>query len=204
MKKAKVMVAVPCMDYIHYLTAISLGGLPNATDAEVHLRYKSGSLVYIARNAFCEEAVNGGFTHLLFIDSDMVFPPKTLQYLLNHDKDIATAVCYARSGNHEPQVYTEMKPATETENFHYVRAENVDGVFPIEACGMAVCLIKTDLIRKMLEDNVNPFEPFGCLGEDFSFCVRAREYGAEIVADGTFPIGHVGSAIFTKEDWIKE
>jgi len=202
--KPKILVGIPCMEKVCSLTDISVGNLPNATDAEIHLRYGDGSLVYVSRNALCQEAVEGDYTHLFFVDSDMVFPPKTLTWLLAHDKDIATAVCYARGGNHEPQVYTDMKPATKKRGAVAVRATDVDGVFPIKACGMAVCLIKVDLIRKMFENGINPFEPFGGMGEDFSFCVRAQKLGASMIADGTFPIGHIGTYIYTKKDWIRD
>lgn len=204
MKKPRVYVAVPCMKEIPFETVFALTHLTSEL-ADMELDFIEGSLVYDARNEFCRRAVQNGFDYIMFIDSDMVFPAKVVDRLLRHDADIVTAVCYGRTGKHEPQVYKEMKPSTWYRKYVIVdRCTDVDGVFSIKACGMACCLIKTDLIKKMFNRNMNPFDPFGHLGEDFSFCVRARRFKAKMIADGTITIGHVGKEVFTKEDWVKE
>ena len=204
-RKPKVMVAVPCMKEINYRTVRSLFALPRVTNAELHYESIEGSLVYIARNDFCEMAVTQGYDYIMFIDSDMVFPSNVINKLIALDADVATAVCYGRTGNHAPQVYSEMKPATWfRKNPISKRCDNVDGIFEIKGCGMACCLIGVGLIREMLKRNIRPFEPFNGLGEDFAFCVRARKLGAVMLADGSIPIGHIGEAIYTKEDWVKD
>ena len=203
MGKPKIMVAVPCMETIPYQTVVSLMALQ--ADAELHLEFISGSLVYDARNQFCEKAVNEGYDYLMFIDSDMTFPANTITTLLRHDADIATAVCYGRIGTHSPQVYVDMKPKGLFRKEPLCkRAENINGVFPIKACGMACCLIKTNVIRKAIKKYGYPFEPFGGLGEDFAFCYRINKLGAWMVADASIPIGHIGVTEYTAKDWVKD
>lgn len=206
MNKPKVMIAVPCMEKIDYETVMCLMKLPaGTTKADVHARFISGSLIYDARNTFCMDAVKEKFDYIMFIDSDMLFPANVIDRLIDLNADIATAVYYGRTGNYAPQVYTEMLPTTE-QRLETVsqRPDNVDGVFEIKACGMACCLVSVGLIKEMFARNINPFEPFGHLGEDFSFCVRAYDLGAEIVADGTIPIYHKGIAYYGKEHWVKD
>ena len=202
--KPKVMSAVPNMGHIHHLTVNSLFALPSVTEAELHYESIAGSLIYDARNEFCSMAVKGNYDYVMFIDSDMVFPANVINKLIALNADVATAVCYGRIGQHNPQVYTEMKPTTwyrkETAS---KRPKSVDGIFKIKACGMACCLVSVGLIREMFRRNINPFEPFGHLGEDFSFCVRAHKMGAVMLADGSIPIGHVGESVFTKADWVQ-
>lgn len=202
--KPKVMVAVPCMKELPFETVYALLHLRSEV-ADLELDFIEGSLVYDARNEFCRRAVQNGFDYIMFIDSDMVFPLKVVDKLLALNADVATAVCYGRTGKHEPQVYKEMKPSTWYRKYVIVdRCTDVEGVFPIKACGMACCLIKTSLIKKMYKHNWNPFDPFGHLGEDFSFCARARRLKAKILADGSMTIGHIGVKAFTKEDWERD
>lgn len=206
MEKPKVMVAVPCMEKIDWETVTALLNLPAGTkNAELHMRTKNGSLIYDARNDFCTQAVREKFDYIMFIDSDMIFPSNIIDKLLALDADIATAVCYSRQGKHNPQVYTQMLPSDDEHPFtRSTRATDVEGVFEIKACGMACALVSVGLIREMFNRNINPFEPFGHLGEDFSFCVRANELGAEIVADGSIPILHKGVAYYGKDEWVRE
>ena len=204
--KPKVMVAVPCMEKIDWETVLALFNLPRGTkNAEVHFVPHSGSLVYNARNIFCNTAVQEDYDYIMFIDSDMIFPANVIDKLLALDADVATAVCYGRAGNHNPQVYVEMQPATkDNPNTVSRRPDSVEGVFEIRACGMACCLVGVGLIKEMQSRGINPFEPFGNLGEDFSFCVRAQALGAEMYADGTIPIYHKGVAYYGKEHWVKD
>jgi hypothetical protein len=41
----------------------------------------------------------------------------------------------------------------------------------------------------------------GELGEDISFCVKARECGYEIYADSSIHVGHIGNYSFTLQDY---
>lgn len=204
MNKPKVLVAVPCMATIPYETVVALMNI-KSDRAELHLEFISGSLVYDSRNEFCSMAVKGNYDYIMFIDSDMVFPGNIIDRLMALDADIATAVCYGKVEPHNPQVYTEMKPTTwYRKKTISQRPASMDGVFKIKACGMACCLVSVGLVKEMFRRNINPFEPFGHLGEDFAFCVRAHKLGAVMLADGSINIGHIGREIFTKEHWRKD
>jgi hypothetical protein len=41
----------------------------------------------------------------------------------------------------------------------------------------------------------------GEIGEDISFCIKARECGYEVYADSTFAVGHIGSYAFSLQDY---
>ncbi len=197
----KILVGMPTLGTIPVKTVASLFALDRPAGTEIG--FVSNSLVYDARNELCQRAVNGNFDYLFFIDSDMIFPPDTLTKLMALDTDIATAVCYARKGKHEPCVYHKV---VKRNLFHDSEAEHVkqipDGVFEVDGCGMAVCLIKIDVIKRLVKKcKGTPFEPFGNMGEDLAFCYRARKLGFEIKADATIDIGHIGEAIITKGDY---
>ena len=197
----KVLIGMPTLGEIPVKTVASLLSLEKPQGSEIG--FVSNSLVYDARNELCQRAVNGGFDYLFFIDSDMIFPADTLTKLMALNTDIATAVCYARKGKHEPCVYNRV---VKRSLFHDSEANHFftipEDAFRIAGCGMAVCLIKTEVLKKLVKKyKGTPFEPFGNMGEDLAFCYRARKLGFEIKADASIDIGHIGETVITKGDY---
>lgn len=200
----KILIGMPCMATIPVETIGCFNALDKPKGTE--LMMVSQSLVYDSRNQICDRSIEGGFSHILFIDSDMTFPPDGLTKLLERDKDIVTGVYYARREPHFPVIYKRLCPRTLLQKQVAENQEPLEGVFPIVGCGMGFCLIKTDVIKKInkkrfLKPITAPFEPMDGLGEDLSFCYRAKENGFEIWADNTFEVGHVGTKIYTAVDW---
>jgi hypothetical protein len=65
------------------------------------LATKCGQMVAPARNSLVEEALAGGFSHLLMVDSDMSFEPAdALLRLLAAGKDVVGTVSCARNPGH--------------------------------------------------------------------------------------------------------
>ena len=72
----KLMVAVPTVDYVpadfvKSLSKLSLRLGRERIPADVEI--VGGTLVYIARNRLAYRAITDGYTHVLWLDSDMVF-----------------------------------------------------------------------------------------------------------------------------------
>ena len=70
----KLMVAVPTTDYVHAefmkcLVKLSMHLAKCGVDVDVHI--VGGTLVYIARNRLAGRAISLGYTHVLWLDSDM-------------------------------------------------------------------------------------------------------------------------------------
>ena len=83
-KPFKLLIAVPCMDYLHAEFVKSLQKLTTHLCREgvnFTVEIHSGSLVYFARNRMANKAVDEGYTHLLFLDSDMVFDENIVETL---------------------------------------------------------------------------------------------------------------------------
>ena len=199
----KVLIGMPTLGEIPVKTVASLIALDKPQGSEIG--FVNNSLVYDARNELCQRAINGGFDYLFFIDSDMIFPADTLTKLMALNTDIATAVCYARQGKHEPCVYSKVCKRTLFHDSYTEQCNHIpSGTFDVEGCGMAVCLITAEVVKKMCKKYGNtPFEPFGNMGEDLAFCYRARKLGYKIKADGSMPIGHIGESVITRKDYKK-
>ena len=82
-----VAICFPSGDMVHADFAMSLAGMC-AESGRIHttLINTKSSIVAEARNRGVELAREFGATHLLFLDSDMVFPRATLQRLLARDQ----------------------------------------------------------------------------------------------------------------------
>jgi hypothetical protein len=63
------------------VTSISLG-------RQIRVKHIENSLVYDSRNKIVKMAIEENYTHVLFVDSDMVFNSDALEVLIHHDKDI--------------------------------------------------------------------------------------------------------------------
>ena len=118
------------------------------------------SLITRARNILAGKFLKSTGTHLLFIDSDVVFDPKTVLRLLQFDKDIVTAVYPKKtiawdtvkaklaSGNPEPaktsglDLNVNFKPGKETTVDNFVQV--LDG-----ATGFM--LFKRSALQKMVD-----------------------------------------------------
>jgi len=157
-------------------------------------------LVYRNRNQLFAQAYKDGVDYILFVDSDMDWSPGDVDKLVALDKDIACGLYYSRKpvdqNRHLPMVM-------EYVDGQYEIAEVLDKPFLVDACGMAFTLIKRSVIEKMFEEYCEPFNPIisngDFLGEDISFCDRARNKGFEVWCNPDVKIGHLVTVSMGKE-----
>ena len=50
-------------------------------NVQYHVEIMTGTLVYVARDSLAKKAIRDGYTHTLWLDSDMVFEPDLMQAL---------------------------------------------------------------------------------------------------------------------------
>ena len=182
----KVLLCIPYTGYVAPQAAYSL--IPMACHARnkgvsVDMLPIGLSLVYTAREEAAKAFLQGKYDALLFVDSDMVVPIELLTKLIEHNKDIVSALAFKRTPGYEPCIFKE---CSETDAKFYL--DYPKGLIEIEGVGMACTLIK----RRVFETVPEPrFFPHKILGEDLSFCVRARAAGFKIYCDTTLISGHV-------------
>jgi hypothetical protein len=150
------------------------------------------------------------FSHLLFIDADMGFPPELIRDMIQFNKPL-TGTFYARR---------QMTPSIVGATLHAEHSikDVVKGFIPASYVGGGVMLIQRKMIKEMLEkmphlSDALPsvlanattapltrlIRAFDCilagdrrLSEDVSFCARWRDCGGEIWANINHKISHVG------------
>ena len=194
----KIMVALPCMDMMHSLTTKSLLGL-NIPEGTV-FNFAIGSLVYDSRNQMVADAIMGGYDAVLWIDSDMVFGGDLLDRLMETmtqtGADLVTAVYTTRRMPLELVLLDKLDISDAGEISMQPVTEIREGPFEIDACGFGICLTKTSMLQKAIEAGMLPFSPIVGLGEDYSFCWRAKKLGARLICDGSLMAGHIGELVF--------
>ena len=201
--EAKVLIAIPSGDYMPVLTVSCIMNLEREPQDE--FRLMTGSLVYNARTHLVNDALKDGFTHVLFVDSDMTFPSDTLNRLIEHGVDVCTAICYGRHFPFAPCAYMSVRKGGKNKTGITTPIEVSDTMpelFQIDGCGSAMILVKTDVYKKMLEKYGEWYEPKWNLGEDLAFTERLKGLGIPIWCDSTIQIGHIGQLICGKETYL--
>ncbi len=139
--------------------------------------------------------------YLLFIDSDQTFPPDTLERLAAHDVPIVAALVVAKNAPH----LVVAGYGNQKEGFRSLLDWPNAALLEVDVTGFGCILIKREVFEKFPEGNA--FLKIFCdvindnLGEDWSFCIRAKELGFPIYVDTSIPIGHIGKYIYTTEDY---
>ena len=195
-KPFRLLIGVPCHDYVHADFVKSLEGLTQHLSREgvnYQLEIHVGTLVYFARNRLACMAINEGFTHLLFLDSDMVFDPDIVETLTFSGHDFVCGAFQSRRPPYGSCIFTNLNPVERVENY---------GVEPfrVAGCGMACTLISAEVLKMVQTHYGNCFTPTPEFGEDLAFCDRAVKMGAEIWCEPTARVGHIANkAIYPGE-----
>lgn len=183
------------MDYLEANFVECLLALKKVGECEIVLL--KSSLVYDARNQAAIKAIQEGFDYVLWVDSDMTFEPDMMERMFESigEKNMITGLCFARRPPFKPCIYKHIEvvqdglaslPKTEIW-YDYPR----DVVTEIEACGFACVLQKVDMLDVMVSTYGVPFFPIAGLGEDLSFCFRAKQLDIKMYADTSIKIGHI-------------
>jgi GT2 family glycosyltransferase len=193
----KTLIAVPFMDYLEADFVECLTNLLIAHEGEVDVKYLKASLVYDARNQLVKFArEKGGYDYVLWLDSDMTFEPDLLDRLLEdiEGRQAVTGLCFGRRPPFNPCIYKELDVKTEGKLITPFRTVYDDyprdSIFEVEACGFACVLMRMDILEAMGIYGV-PFFPVAGLGEDLTFCWRARKLDIKFHCDSRLKIGHI-------------
>jgi len=124
---------------------------------------------------------------LFFVDDDNVIHQDSLMTLLELDKDIVGCVYKKRDGYGT----TALKRWDD----NYLQDNDCRKIFPTDAIGMGCTLIKREVLVAVRAHHNHPFEYLTQprkLGEDVTFCERAKKLGHEVWAYNGLETGHIG------------
>ena len=196
----KTLIAIPCMDQVAAPFAQSLATLDKAGDCVVSMLI--GSLIYDSRNKLAAQALRLGVDYVLWLDSDVTFPPDTISRLKAHldaGADVATGLYFRRAAPYSPVISKTLN--LETGDHANYDDYPEDRPFEVEGCGFGCVLVKAQMLLDVGAKYGAPFSPLGGAGEDLSFCWRVRQLGGKIVCDPSVSCGHVSHTIITADFW---
>ena len=203
----KTLIAIPCMETTPYGFDQSLLYMHKGDNPTVYFR--PNSLVYDSRNIISLTAIEQGFDQVMWLDSDMMFPPDTLLKLQAHEKDMVTGLYVTGRTPVEPVLYAEIsEPDRNADGYLQKKITPYmdfprDSFFPVAGCGFGCVLTSTKLLKEVWDRFGPAFTPFPWAGEDISFCHRVNLLGHQIFCDSTVSCGHIGTYIYTEKDLPK-
>lgn len=199
----RIFIAVPCMDMVHTDFMESLLNLK--TEHETKVGIKKSSLVYDSRNLLAQEAVEGGYDRILWLDSDMVFAPDLLDRLsadLDEGREFVCGLFFKRKPPYHPVLYSELGYTQEGNRltpFSIPFMEPEEGTFEVQGTGFGAVMVSCDAVKAVYEKYGAPFTPQPGFGEDLSFCIRMAALGIKMYCDSSIKVGHIGNVIINDE-----
>lgn len=187
----KLLIAIPTNDYMHYQFVECLTRLIKRLDEDgidYDVAYQGATLVYVGRDKLANKAMNECYTHMLWLDSDMIFTEDLLDDLMYSGKPFVTGIAHGRRAPHVSCIFKEIWPRVD----RYEGCDYPSQAFKIGGCGFACVLIETEIVRNVYNKNGTAFFPMRELGEDLAFCKRATDMGYEIWAEPSVRLGHIG------------
>ena len=185
----RLLIAVPTTDYLHADFVKSLTDLTaelNRKKIDHKVEIQSGTLVYFAREKLANKAINDGYTHVLWLDSDMVFSNQIVDDLMFCGKEMVCGAFVSRRPTYGSCVYTSIRKG-EIERVKDFGTKP----FRVDGCGFACVLMTTELLQAVKLKFGEAFQPTDYYGEDLAFCWRAGQIGREIWCEPTARCGHI-------------
>lgn len=192
----KLLIAVPSLDMMPAGFVRSLIALVQRLERDgykVEVKILTGTLVYVARDRLAAHAIGSGFTHVLWLDADMVFDDELVYDLQFAHKDFVSGIARSRRPPYCSCLFSNLKQIERIDD--YPR-----DTFEVAGCGFACVLIKTEILEKVWSHYGTCFLPTKDLGEDLAFCKRATDLGYKIYGEPAARLGHIGNITIYPDD----
>lgn len=205
----KTLIAMPAMQSIPTKTVRCLTGMLRPPDT--YTAISECTLVHDARNEFTSIAIQKGFDRVLWIDSDMTFPPDMLIRLSEdmdqNNLDMVCGLFFKRQTPTKPVICTALETRQDPVHGEYIHPVCYtdyphDTLFPVRACGFGAVLTTVDLLRDVWDHYGPPFSYHLNIGEDYSFCWRVNQIGRQIWCDSRVKAGHIGQVIYGEDTYL--
>lgn len=186
----RVTIGITVYDTFKAKTVVSLlkgfGDFP----FEVHLSVQKGPYLDKGREAIVTDALSMGSEKILFIDTDLEFPPDAMRRILEHRKAIIGG---AYNEKRLPPVST-VKLDDGKGGYVTGSGRMPDKPFMCAAVATGFLALHLPTITAKMQP---PFFEYDhqegwMAGEDIYFCQKARRAGLEIWCDPTIPLRHIG------------
>jgi hypothetical protein len=168
---------------------------------------RSGPMIATARNELVQWFLTKtDATHLWFVDTDVTFTKDTLAALLESDLPIVSALYFTPSEDDRGNV-SGIHPSSalmrnDNGGLRYLTTEELEAPTILKTEGVATgcVLIQRQVLETLGHGELHPYAETltddGALGEDMTFCRRAKELGFESYLNTGVWAGHVKPVVF--------
>lgn len=218
----KLFIATPCYGgklYSGYLKSI-IKLIDLLKDFKINYKVKiidNDSLITRARNRLVYHFLNSDCTHLIFIDSDITFLPKSIIYMINSNKNVIGG-CYPKKQiNIEKMI--KQKNDQKDENMIFATSNDYvlsglqntkDDMREVDYIGTGFLMIKKEVFINLevdsyycdiCKDKVYEYFKTGIykntyLSEDYFFCKMLKDKGYKIFTNIKIPLNHTGQITY--------
>ncbi len=195
----RLLIGIPTLDFVHVEFMRCLANLLirlKNEGVQFDLAIESGTLVYFARERIAHKAINEHYTHVLWLDSDMVFKDSILDDLLFSGKEFVTGIYHARRKGYASCIFKTIDLDKGIERF----SEYPNETFQIQGCGFGCVLTSAEMLSSVCLHFGTCFTPLPSLGEDIAFCKRAQDLGYKLWCEPSVVCGHIGHITIYPED----
>jgi len=153
------------------------------------------------RNNIVREAQGKNCTHLIMMDTDQVYHPKTITRLLSRNLPVVGCKVHRRYPPFDPLMLSGR-----VNHYRTIEEWQAGEVKDVDATGTGCLLFQMNVFQKIpgpwfrFRKNRNP-RTGGTIGEDIHFCSRLRRAGYKIFVDTSVPAGHLSTMIITEDTW---
>lgn len=164
------------------------------------------------RNKALAQGLRDGFTHVLFLDTDMIHPDDLFHRILKYcAREIVVSGFYTQ--RHPPFAPIAMRNGQLHESGRFVVYHHdddfadvdADGLRDEELVGMGCCLIPLSIVRAIGPmpwfEYKTDLEGWHLVSEDVPFCEKVRAAGFAIFLDPAIECGHLFSDFATAAHW---
>jgi hypothetical protein len=211
----RVGVCIPCRDEVHTGFAFDFARMA-AHDASVRckngkgglsLYTMPGTLIFDQREKLAKVAMDEGCDAVLYIDSDMRFPPDIITIMLSREVPIVGVNAVTR--RHPVTPTAKLLTKREEDDKTVYHWENIDsrgkeGLDKITAVGFGAVMIRAEVFKNVPQPWFDAgWGPTGVVGEDVHFCVKAGDNGFDTYVDHelSMHIKHIGTHEYSWKDF---
>jgi hypothetical protein len=214
-KPRHIGIAIPCQDqvdtwFMHDLVRAMTTHAYAFPEDTLALAVHQTAFLAEARNQLVKGLIEDEHVdYVIFLDSDMRFPPSLIHDLVHHDLPVVAANCAKRRRPISATARKENPADPSKLDAVWPDHDKKEGLEKIAVVGTAVMCIKTEVFFQIEFPWFHTpwhVEDQKFVGEDLYFCAQLKSAGVPLYIDHavSWHVGHIGQYTYRMEDVLAE
>lgn len=163
--------------------------------------FHEGTILVSQRTELVLEARRNDCTHILFLDSDMRFPPDIIARMLAAEELVVAANCARRRMPTGPTAANYADNLSKTPVYTFPESTGLEQVNSVGTAVMLIDMKVFDIVPVPWFATPWVVDQHGFMGEDVYFCLQLKKHGVPIMIDHDLSklIKHIGAWEFSHD-----